>query len=52
VKAVACVLPISTMSGLSLEERLVVSLSTRPVHCCSSMTSVEPGFSSSNVFVR
>jgi hypothetical protein len=40
------------MSGLSFDESAVVSVSTRPVHCCSSMTRVDPGFSASNVSIR
>ena len=52
VKAGACVLPISTTSGLSELDMLVVSLSTSPSQLCSSMTSFEPGFSLSKVSVR
>jgi hypothetical protein len=52
VKVAAWVLPTSTTSGVweSLDSA-VVSLSTRPVHCCSSIVSVEPAFSASNVFL-
>ncbi|CPU63853.1 Uncharacterised protein [Mycobacteroides abscessus] len=52
VKAGDCVLPTSTMSGLSEPESDVVSLSTRPVQDCSSIVRVLPGFSSSNVVLR
>src|SRR5690606_7703423 len=43
------VLPTSTTSGVSFGlPSDVVSRSTKPSHCCSSMTSLEPGFCFSN----
>src|SRR5690606_1784986 len=49
VNVAAWVLPTSTTSGVSLAlPSDVVSLSTKPSHCCSSITSLEPGFRFSN----